>query len=898
MSSKTKSNEYGHNVDPITLNRFILNTCEDHENKSRGIDLAFILNSVSVACKVIANAVTMSGIQSTHSLSGMLNSTGDDQKTLDVISNDVMVNAMRSSRTVTAMVSEEDEEAILLTVDPGAYKGEQKYVVVFDPLDGSSNIECNVSVGTIFGIYECLDSANPTVEDCLQNGNKMICAGYVLYSSSVIMVVSTGLDKGVHSFTIDPTFGEFVSNSDHPLTIPEDSKRIYSVNAGNSEVWDLPTAEFVRWTKRQKNRYSLRYIGSMVADVHRTLLYGGIFMYPADFFNREGKLRLIYECFPMAFLVEAAGGMASTGTQRILDLTPKSIHERSPIFLGCKRDVEKIEELYARIPNLYGMHFSPLESERSSSVMLSPSRKSRKRVYSTSDDQITIVNTDGSNTMVTTKTTTTVNKIEPNNHWAISVAKFFLTEDVQGSPDKFELSGTKGELFCDVAQMNDAKWVLASDSDGARGLVPSRLLAAMPSETDHEVAIAEFVGDADNNEIDFKRGDVAVNLRPCNDARWTHVRNATTGNSGIVPTVIFNKIASRKRVTGNELMKHSPATTTVTTVSDPVVGSDITGVQVVQQATSNVDDVVSTLKHTLVFDYNGEEDNFELSGVKGDLFSEVNTMQDVEWCTARDTSGRRGLVPTKALKVSVEQDSDVPLARSTFIGEPDHHEVSFTLGDKAVNLSRCSDPAWCFVRNARTGESGVAPSSLFFDTGVHVPSSPTPTHAPVSAREQETPVNTSFAKPASPSLKTSQTYVLTRDYSGDEDNFELCGRKGDTFRDVDVLADHQWARAKDADGNRGILPARLLRSMSDVTDSQVAITDFVGDASNYECDFKKGEVASNMRLCGDAAWVHVKNATTGCAGVVPTSVFKHETHKALQFHHEDSTTNPIFISAQ
>eukprot|EP00040_Diaphanoeca_grandis_P035889 m.226776 g.226776 ORF g.226776 m.226776 type:complete len:152 (-) comp33501_c7_seq3:233-688(-) len=147
---------------------------------------------------------------------------------------------------------------------------------------------------------------------------------------------------------------------------------------------------------------------------------------------------------------------------------------------------------------------------------------------------------------------------------------------------------------------------------------------------------------------------------------------------------------------------------------------------------------------------------------------------------------------------------------------------------------------------------------------------------------------------------TSQTYVLTRKYIGDKDNFELCGQTGDIFHDVDVLADQQWVRAKDADGNRGILPAHLLKRVSDGNDSttQVAITDFIGDASNYECDFKKGEVASNMRLCGDAAWVHVKNATTGCAGVVPTSVFKHETHKALQFHHEDSTTNPIFISAQ
>lgn len=887
MSQPT--NDYGHNVDPMTLNRFILNQCEDHANQSRGVDLAFILNSVSVACKVIANACTMSGIQSTHSLSGQLNSTGDDQKTLDVISNDVMINAMKSSRTVTAMVSEENPEAILLTADPASYKGEQKYCVVFDPLDGSSNIECNVSVGTIFGIYECINSANPTVEDCLQNGNKMICAGYVLYSSSVIMVVSLGLDKGVHSFTINPTFGEFVTNRDQPLTIPKDSKRIYSINAGNSEVWDLPTSEFVRWTKRQKNRYSLRYIGSMVADVHRTLLYGGIFMYPADFNNRDGKLRLIYECFPMAFLVEAAGGKASTGRERILDLTPTSIHQRSPIFLGCERDVQKIEELYARIPNLYGMHFSPLDMERS--VMRSPTRPDRKRLYSSSEDQVTIINNPGGSKPITTiSNTTTVNKIEPNNHWAISVAKFFLTEDFTGGQDKFELTGRKGELFSDVCKMNDARWVLASDCDGNRGLLPSRILAAMPSDNDHELAIADFVGDPENNEVDFKRGDVAVNIRQCNDARWQHVRNATTGTSGIVPSVIFNFIGGRKRFTSNELVKHSAAATK----PSPELSS-ISSIQEITTATTATkeDDVesISSTQFSLAVDYAGDSDNFELSGRMGDMFFEVTPMQDVEWCVAKDIEGRRGLVPAKILVLSTEEVV-YSVARSHFKAEADHHEVSFRQGDKAMNAHRCSDPNWCFVRNATTGESGVAPTSLFFDntqtTAAATTTPPRSTQQHSTSNVEETPRNLS---PLTPEHKI-EMYILLENYEGDSDNFELCGRKGDSFHNVEKLKDEKWVSAKDADGNRGILPARLLKGTMEQIDAQVAIEGFTAEPLNFECDFNKGEVAVNVRRCSDPEWMFVKNATTGKSGVVPMRVFKHEANKALIFQHH---INPSFV---
>lgn len=334
-ASGTSGMNFGHNTDPKTLSRFIME--ESGRGHGTRTELAFILSSISVASKVIANAVQQSGVQGLYAMQGIVNVTGDDQKKLDVLSNDVMINAIRYSHKVGIMVSEENTDPIFVPECASA-----KYAVVFDPLDGSSNIECDVAVGTIFGIYEAT-SAQPSVADVLQVGSKMIAAGYVLYSSSVVMVLSTG--NGVHSFTLDPNYGEFIMSHEN-LKIPEKPKQIYSINEGNSELWDEPTKNFIRWTKTQAKPYSLRYIGSMVADVHRTLLYGGIFMYPADTANKKGKLRVLYECFPMAMLIEQAGGLATTGTTRILDLVPSSIHERSPVFMGCKRDVMALEAFY------------------------------------------------------------------------------------------------------------------------------------------------------------------------------------------------------------------------------------------------------------------------------------------------------------------------------------------------------------------------------------------------------------------------------------------------------------------------------------------------------------------------------------------------------------------------
>jgi fructose-1,6-bisphosphatase I len=258
-----------------------------------------------------------------------------------VLSNEVFVKALVSSGRTCVLVSEENEEAIF--VDP-ALRG--KYCVCFDPLDGSSNIDCGVSIGTIFGIYMIKDKDNVTLGDVLQPGTNMLAAGYCMYGSSCTLVLSTG--NGVNGFTLDPSLGEFILT--HPnIKIPKKGK-IYSVNEGNAKNWDAPTAKYVekcKFPQDGSSPKSLRYIGSMVADVHRTLLYGGIFLYPADQKSPNGKLRVLYEVFPMSFLMEQAGGQAFTEKQRALELAPAKLHDRSPIFLGSYDDVEEIKALYA-----------------------------------------------------------------------------------------------------------------------------------------------------------------------------------------------------------------------------------------------------------------------------------------------------------------------------------------------------------------------------------------------------------------------------------------------------------------------------------------------------------------------------------------------------------------------
>ncbi|GAV80961.1 FBPase domain-containing protein [Cephalotus follicularis] len=328
-----------HRTDLMTITRFVLNEQSKHP-ESRG-DFTILLSHIVLGCKFVCSAVNKAGLAKLFGLAGETNVQGEEQKKLDVLSNEVFVKALISSGRTCILVSEEDEEAIF--VEPSK-RG--RYCVVFDPLDGSSNIDCGVSIGTIFGIYHMKDGHESTLDYVLQPGKNMLAAGYCMYGSSCTLVLSTG--TGVNGFTLDPSLGEFILT--HPdIKIPKKGT-IYSVNEGNAKNWDGPTAQYVercKFPKDGSSPKSLRYIGSMVADVHRTLLYGGIFLYPADKRSPNGKLRVLYEVFPMSFLMEQAGGQAFTGKQRALELVPKKIHERSPIFLGSYDDVEEIKALYA-----------------------------------------------------------------------------------------------------------------------------------------------------------------------------------------------------------------------------------------------------------------------------------------------------------------------------------------------------------------------------------------------------------------------------------------------------------------------------------------------------------------------------------------------------------------------
>jgi fructose-1,6-bisphosphatase I len=277
---------------------------------------------------------------------GETNVQGEQVQKLDDYANRVIIHRMQRAGVLCAMASEENADLIEIPdrFDTG------DYILVFDPLDGSSNIDVNVSIGTIFSIFKRKNSTQSvTLSDVLQKGTEQVAAGYFIYGSSTMMVYTTG--KGVHGFTLDPSVGEFLLS--HPdIKIPEQGK-IYSVNESYWHYWDEKTRDVVSYFKSPQNDvgrvYSLRYIGSLVADFHRNLLYGGIFMYPADKKDPKkpfGKLRLLYEANPMAFIVEQAGGMAIDGQRRILDIEPQELHQRVPLFIGSKKDVQKVAEIY------------------------------------------------------------------------------------------------------------------------------------------------------------------------------------------------------------------------------------------------------------------------------------------------------------------------------------------------------------------------------------------------------------------------------------------------------------------------------------------------------------------------------------------------------------------------
>ncbi|WP_018863217.1 class 1 fructose-bisphosphatase [Thioalkalivibrio sp. ARh3] len=303
-----------------------------------------LLNDISVACKKISNLVDKGDLVGVLGSAGSENVQGETQKKLDIITNEVFIESLSHNGHAAGLASEEMDE--ICEMPAGAPRGH--YLVLFDPLDGSSNIDVNVSVGTIFSILKAPEGVtDPKTEDFLQPGTKQVAAGYCLYGPSTMMVMATG--QGVKMFTLDKDFGEFLLTKDS-VNIPEDTQE-FAINMSNSRFWEAPIKRYIdeclagKEGPRGKD-FNMRWVASMVAEVHRILCRGGVFMYPMDTKMKAkgttGKLRLMYEANPMSFIVEQAGGVATTGRERIMDISPEGIHQRVPVVLGAKNEVERI----------------------------------------------------------------------------------------------------------------------------------------------------------------------------------------------------------------------------------------------------------------------------------------------------------------------------------------------------------------------------------------------------------------------------------------------------------------------------------------------------------------------------------------------------------------------------
>jgi fructose-1,6-bisphosphatase I len=322
----------------ITLSQFLLQQERAHPGATG--EFTDLLHDIELAAKLINREVTRAGLVDILGYTGSANVHGEKVHKLDRFAHETIYRVLGSTGQLAVMASEEDEDVI--PVPDGQPVG--RYVVNFDPLDGSSNINANVNIGTIFSVLPRVTSeGSGTLADCLQPGNRQVCAGYVMYGSSTMLVYTTG--HGVHGFTYEPSVGEFLLSHDDIRT-PERGQ-VYSVNEGNYFKWDDGVKRYVDWLKIDDEAtgrpYSARYIGSLVADFHRNLMYGGIYLYPGDRKNPNGKLRVLYEGAPLAFIAEQAGGAASDGSRRILDLEPTSLHQRTPLFLGSPQDVRECE---------------------------------------------------------------------------------------------------------------------------------------------------------------------------------------------------------------------------------------------------------------------------------------------------------------------------------------------------------------------------------------------------------------------------------------------------------------------------------------------------------------------------------------------------------------------------
>ena len=323
-----------------TLGEFIIENQEEFKYSSG--ELSRLINSIRLAAKVVNHEVNKAGLVDILGAAGDTNVQGEDQQKLDVYANEIFIKTLTNREIVCGIASEEEDDYI--TIQGRNKKNDNKYVVLMDPLDGSSNIDVNVSVGTIFSIYRRVTPTGTpvTIDDFLQPGKNQVAAGYIVYGTSTMIVYSTG--HGVNGFTLNPAIGTYYLS--HPnMKYPVDGN-IYSVNEGNYIHFPQGVKDYIKYCQKEEgNRpYSARYIGSLVSDFHRNMIKGGIYIYPNTSKDPNGKLRLLYECNPMAYLAEQAGGSASNGFERILDIIPTALHQRVPFFCGSKNMVAKAEE--------------------------------------------------------------------------------------------------------------------------------------------------------------------------------------------------------------------------------------------------------------------------------------------------------------------------------------------------------------------------------------------------------------------------------------------------------------------------------------------------------------------------------------------------------------------------
>ncbi|HET9949096.1 MAG TPA: class 1 fructose-bisphosphatase [Longimicrobiales bacterium] len=322
----------------VTISRFLVDQQRLHPEATGAF--TDLLHDIALAAKLISREVNMAGLVDILGSAHEENVHGEQVQKLDQFANKVMIRALDHTGLVACMASEENEDIIPI---PEKFKAGD-YVVIFDPLDGSSNIDVNVSIGTIFSIRRKRTvGERGTLEDCLRPGHEQVAAGYVVYGSSTMLVYTSG--AGVHGFTLDPSIGEFLLS--HPqMRFPQPPKKVYSINEAYFNRWSRAQQRLVTYLKNEGG-FGSRYIGSLVADIHRTLLQGGIFMYPADRQSPRGKLRLLYEAAPLALIVEQAGGRATDGRRRLLDIHPESLHQRTPLYMGSKEFVDLAERFLA-----------------------------------------------------------------------------------------------------------------------------------------------------------------------------------------------------------------------------------------------------------------------------------------------------------------------------------------------------------------------------------------------------------------------------------------------------------------------------------------------------------------------------------------------------------------------